>query len=394
MRRLLFISLILAVWFAMTASVYAQAEIPDDYPEIRTEVNGETAPGHIYIANFRRSDADPDGVGNYVSVVDNDGTPLFVREAGGMRAYNFGRAMTGELHYFELTGLPFGGGAASRGVYHIIDETGASVHDFVIPRRGYPTQLHTFYMLENGNAIISSQPPTVMDLRPYGGHERALGIPSVIMEVDREGNILFEWHTLDHFDFEEIVEQERLTAEPPDGVHLHHVNALTLDNDGNIVISLRRLDQVVGVSRETGEMLWRMGGVGATKNDFTIIDDPDGGFSGQHRPSILPNGNLLLFDNGTFKEDRVSRVVEYELDLEEMTATMVWEYRDAQERYAPTMGSAQRLENGNTLIGWGSASPDGPSISEVTPDGEVVFELYLPETQINFAAYRHPFGEE
>jgi hypothetical protein len=40
------------------------------------------------------------------------------------------------------------------------------------------------------------------------------------------------------------------------------------------------------------------------------------------------------------------------------------------------MGNAQRLENGNTFINWGMIpSEDKPAITEVMPDGTIVFEL-------------------
>jgi hypothetical protein len=36
-----------------------------------------------------------------------------------------------------------------------------------------------------------------------------------------------------------------------------------------------------------------------------------------------------------------------------MTATLVWEYRDAAAVYTPFLGSVQRLQDGGTLVGWG-----------------------------------------
>jgi hypothetical protein len=101
-----------------------------------------------------------------------------------------------------------------------------------------------------------------------------------------------------------------------------------------------------------------------------------------------------MFDNGDMREgeNRVSRAAEYEIDEENLTATLVWSFSDRLGRYTGSLGSAQRLANGNTLIGWGSAPPTGASVTEVTPTGEIVFALSLPPSEISYRAYRFPFN--
>jgi hypothetical protein len=95
----------------------------------------------------------------------------------------------------------------------------------------------------------------------------------------------------------------------------------------------------------------------------------------------LANGNILYFDNGIFcppdypQREDMSRAVEYRLDEIGKTATLVWSYQQ-DGVFSRTGGSAQRLANGNTLIGWG-ANTTGPSATEVNADGEVVYEFKL-----------------
>jgi hypothetical protein len=50
------------------------------------------------------------------------------------------------------------------------------------------------------------------------------------------------------------------------------------------------------------------------------------------------------------------------------------------------MGSAQRLTNGNTFIGWGALS--NPAATEVAPDGTKVLELALPPGMISYRAFK------
>jgi hypothetical protein len=81
---------------------------------------------------------------------------------------------------------------------------------------------------------------------------------------------------------------------------------------------------------------------------------------------MLPNGHLLLFDNGNGRPmtegGLYSRGLELELDWDSMTAAKVWEYRhevvnsdgSSVYKYSNSQGMAHRLENGNTLVLFGS----------------------------------------
>jgi DNA-binding beta-propeller fold protein YncE len=87
---------------------------------------------------------------------------------------------------------------------------------------------------------------------------------------------------------------------------------------------------------------------------------------GPHDATVLPDGHLLLFDNGLGRG--WSRVVE----LDPITKTVVWEYRDPDPTrfYTLSRGAAQRLRSGNTLV----TNSGSGMIFEVTPSGEKVFE--------------------
>ena len=57
----------------------------------------------------------------------------------------------------------------------------------------------------------------------------------------------------------------------------------------------------------------------------------------QHDPQVLPNGNVLVFDNGLLRRDWplvFSRV----LEIDRGTSTAVWNYRDTppQSFFSPT----------------------------------------------------------
>jgi hypothetical protein len=148
--------------------------------------------------------------------------------------------------------------------------------------------------------------------------------------------------------------------------------------------------------------VWTLGGVNCAQNDFEISGDPYGGFSHQHDATLVDGvgaggsastdrpvdgrrtHNILLFDNGNLHDPPRSRAVEYAVDEEAMTAELVWSHDDG--RYTSYFGSAERLDNGNTLISWGALHD--PLVTEVTRDGEQVFTLSLPPGQRTYRAYQ------
>ena len=109
------------------------------------------------------------------------------------------------------------------------------------------------------------------------------------------------------------------------------------------------------IDRETGKIVWAWG---------------PGEIDGQHKPHMLPGGNILIFDNGTLRG--WSRVVE----LNPLTEEIEWEYagQPRESFFSRCISGAQRLPNGNTLICDGCQS----RLFEVTREGEIVWEFVNP----------------
>jgi hypothetical protein len=98
-----------------------------------------------------------------------------------------------------------------------------------------------------------------------------------------------------------------------------------------------------------------------------------GPWIGQHDPDLLPNGNMLLFDNvGDFGDRGDSRVIEFNPE----TYEIVWSYAGSADHPFQSVlrSDQQRLANGNTLI----TESDGGRLLEVTRDGEIVWEYVNP----------------
>src|SRR5207249_12167490 len=109
----------------------------------------------------------------------------------------------------------------------------------------------------------------------------------------------------------------------------------------------RRVSAHTETARPTSALITRR----ARRNTRrAIVNAPLGGFSAQHSVRVLDNGNLLQYDNGLRHRPLESRAVEYRLDTDAKTATMVWQYRRVPPVFTTFLGSVQRYQNGNKLI--------------------------------------------
>ena len=149
-----------------------------------------------------------------------------------------------------------------------------------------------------------------------------------------------------------------------------HLNTITVlpktrlgEDDGrfseeNLLVCFRNVNQVLILEKGTYRVLWSWG---------------EGQLQWPHHPTMLENGNILIFDNGIAR--KYSRIIE----LDPVTKTIVWEYRTKfpEDFYSEARGSAQRLPNGNTLI----CESDLGRAFEVTPEGEIVWLWFNPATR-------------
>ena len=333
-------------------------------PEFQLSVTGPTAPGDLFVSDIR---FDNPLYKSHLMILRNDGTPAFQKpllEQGlDFKLQPHQRWLT----YFD----------GDRGRYYALNANHAVVDSFTTGN-GYPIDLHELILLPNGHALLMSYDPQRVDMSAVveGGNPNAIVVGLVVQELDLVKDVVFQWRSWDHFQITDGV-RSLLGA----NVDYAHGNSIEPDLDGNLIFSSRHMDEITKVSRQTGAILWRLGG---KNNQFTFVNDPDR-FHHQHSARRLANGHLLLYDNGNFHTPPYSRAVEYALDEENLTATLVWQYRNTPEVFGGAMGSVQRLPNGNTIIGWGSTNP---SATEVTPEGVKVAELNLPTGTYSYRAFR------
>ena len=248
---------------------------------------------------------------------------------------------------------------------------------------GYVADVHEFLVMPNGHSYLLSYDPQIVDMTVYNPNysPNAVVTGAVVQELDANRNVVFQWRSWDHF---EITDATHIPYTTND-IDYVHANSIHLEADGtSFLLSCRHMDEVTKISFVTGEVIWRLGGF---HNQFTFINDPLK-FSYQHDARRTSDGHLTLFDNGNYHFPPKSAAKEYVLDEVNKTATLVWKYERNLTGSSAAMGSMQRLPNGNTFICWGLVySTVFPSLTEVTPDGTVVWEMRL-DPEFNDAIYR------
>jgi arylsulfate sulfotransferase len=109
---------------------------------------------------------------------------------------------------------------------------------------------------------------------------------------------------------------------------------------------------------------------------------------GQHAPKLLPNGNILVFDNGSHRNyndiNNYSRAVEYEINDEKKTVKQVWQYgkERGEGMFSAIVGDVDYLPTTkNILVTSGHISPQnnhsGKIIEVNQQTGEEVFEATI-----------------
>jgi Arylsulfotransferase (ASST) len=238
----------------------------------------------------------------------------------------------------------------------------------------HPDHHHHGILLRNGNVLLNcmGRVPDEIARRVGGGmveHDMPSGqyrpqteaeagkmYSDYLAELTPAGKTVWEWRTWEHLDpvldgISEVQAPRTMWAQG---------NSVEELPDGDILASFRPTSTVVRISRKTGEIAWKLG-------PPTV--------AGQHAPTMLGNGNVLIFDNGVHRLDDsmpYSRVIE----VNPATNQIVWTYQDKPgwNFFSPRMGGAQRLPNGNTLITEASSG----RFFEITKDGEVVWEYVNP----------------
>jgi hypothetical protein len=348
----------------------AASDLPSNFPKCTVTTSGTPADGYIFLSPSHFMDTK-----GYNLILDNNGNLIYWKEITDGAPVDFKVLPNGYLSYgsmYEFSNVTGGGPT----VFRMMDSSYTVVDSFKMGN-GYVAESHEFQLLPNGHALMLSYDlqPVDMSKLVAGGHPGAMVIGSIIQELDVDKNVVFQWRSWDHLDLTDSY-NPNLTQAVFDPIH---INSIDMDSDHHLLVSVMAFGEIIKINRQTGDIIWTMGGA---NNQFTFIGEEEVSayapqyFIYQHEVRRLDNGNILMIDDGNKAIRNWARAVEYKIDETNKTATKVWQYRPKPDVCFNSMGTAQRLPNGNTLIGWGQASAIAKTaVTEVDQSGKVVLEL-------------------
>jgi hypothetical protein len=264
------------------------------------------------------------------------------------------------------------------GHYVVADQSYRTIAE-IRAGNGLSADLHDILITPRGTALITIYRPTEADLSRVGGEPRGRTIEGVLQEIDlATGAVLFEWRSLDHVP---VTESYRTPANYRNkAFDYFHINAVDIDDDGNLLLCARNTRAIYKVDRGTGKIIWRLGG---KQSDFEM--PPNSRFAWQHDVQRQSDGTITIFDNGAAPPVRKrSRVLVFEIEEKTKRATLERVYRHPDKLLARSQGNAQTLAGGNLIVGWGAQ----PYVTEFSRSGATLFDARMPEGINSYRAYR------
>ena len=359
--------------------------LPATFPRLSTKGTLDQGDDHVFVTLGNFLTTTP-----YETVLDAHAVPSWFEQGNGSDLKPVRRGKT----RYSLARPAVGGG------YRIdeLDRRFRTIRSHQLSGVPASTDFHDSEVLPHGRTLLLGY-----DADQRGGQGY---LDAVIQIVDRAGHAEFTWNSKDHVDPSEAY------VDGGFGDYAHINSLQYLPESGDILASFRNLSQVMLIAgpsdpgHDTGEVIWRLGG---KRGDFTFVNDPLGGNCAQHMARLLPNGHLMLFDNGSRPEPTgpiggqsgtmcpdpenpggapiaraQTRVTEYRLNINDpgdLRARLVWEFTPT-NRYSAFAGSQERLADGRTFVGWAQANAaDGtptrePVASLVTAQGKERWRLF------------------
>lgn len=254
------------------------------------------------------------------------------------------------------------------------ESTGNEGHDIIYIDDGHYYQ--TAYVAKHVTNIPSSVP-----------HDLNMGsrVYAAILQEVKDGKIIWEWDSTNYPElYGYSTDSNDYFNTSLDVSDYMHFNSIDIDpKDGNIICSFRHQDAIIKINKDTGEILWILGGPG---DQFNLTEEQR--FYHQHHARFTPEGTITLYNNNN--GHGYSYPMEFRLD-EENKKVLECHIFKAEQQARTWMGSAQKLDSDGTfLIGWGGRSGTSSNLlfSEIDfSDSSVLFEAACATD--NYRVYKY-----
>ncbi len=237
---------------------------------------------------------------------------------------------------------------------------------------------HDQFVMEDGNILV-------LTFDFYSGTVEDM---CVLLDA-KKGEILKSW------DYKKVLPQDVAGSGSQDAHDWFHNNAVWYDKKTHsLSFSGRHQDVVINLDYDTGELNWIIGDPEGWPQDmvdkyfFTPVGEGEFDWQyEQHACVVLPDGDIMLFDNGHFRAKKkenylpngqnFSRGVRYRIDTEKMTIEQVWQYGKERgaEFFSPYICNVEYYNEGHYLVHSGGIGYENGE----TCEGMAVMKVLQPE---------------
>ncbi|KAI0401378.1 Arylsulfotransferase-domain-containing protein [Xylaria palmicola] len=241
---------------------------------------------------------------------------------------------------------------------------------------------HECQLTAHGSAVVILIEIIPFDLTAIGGPEDGKILDNIIQEIDIEtGELLWVWRASEHYDLSESYKEYSPDSGAYDYIHMNSAERdLDKTSEGNFLVSARHTHSIIYVDRESGDVIWTLGGKNNTFTDLSAGGATD--FAWQHHARFDDDDDddaltrLTLFDNHDVASAvgctaGCSRGKRVELDRAARTARLLSEAYHPAGLVSGFEGSHQPLPGGNAFLGWGA----NPALTEHAPAGACVLDV-------------------
>ncbi|MBS1486817.1 MAG: aryl-sulfate sulfotransferase [Bacteroidetes bacterium] len=270
-----------------------------------------------------------------------------------------------------------------------ITMTGQLVRYYPVPNY----QHHDVWEMPNGNLLVATNSAPVDFSSPQSREDMVAEISRTTGQIVRTIN------------FGSVIDPSRQTLPSEDGpgdwMHLNRV--MYTSADSSLLISSRSQCAIIKMNYVTQQIKWILGAhqfwnapwsayllTPVDANSVPVnADSLDFWSYGQHQPWQLPNGNILMYDDGDYRNyysnpnallQSYSRGLEYKIDEKKRTVQLVWQYDNDQSVFTEFTGTIMQDEATNSrLIGYMSNSTVSkgatPQILQIDSQNNILFQV-------------------
>jgi hypothetical protein len=210
-----------------------------------------------------------------------------------------------------------------------------------------PDVHHDFIRLPNGDFVTINRVKKVFDLSSKGGNTNQVVNGDGLTVMDINGNVKWEWSC---FNYINPLDCSFIMDGPnTNGIALAavddflHANSVTLDTDGNYLMTFNRINQLWKIDSKTGYVYYKLGVNGD-------VDMPKEGYTSEiHSAHINQNGEIMVIDNG--HANNQSRALSYIVDEKSKTAIVKMDVKFPKELFTQNQGSDYMIDSQHILLG-------------------------------------------